>query len=319
MSLDWTDAAVQGLVLILAVSLLFFLQSIPARLRRRRRSSTTSAQAHRHFITGAQLLARARSSSPPSVSLAKSALSNADLAISLSPRDAAPYILKALTLDLLGRPLPALKSLDTALAPPVVSSLSDRERGDALFKRAELQVKLNGRRTKRRIDAAVLDLKDAVKLSLDNSKAFVMLGECYEERGEMEEAREAFEAALRIGDGAGKKAREGIKRVEEKWRAGESVNLCLFVHTHLKLEFIKECSTCYVMEHKYEVYRHVKKHRFCSEAKKLYYEELKVEHTNKHKLDHKLVSCQPAQNIIYYQKQNYNISKRFKESTNISA
>ncbi|KAJ3686633.1 hypothetical protein LUZ61_015797 [Rhynchospora tenuis] len=213
MTVVWSDAAVQGLLLILAASLLLALQSIPSRLRRRRsRTSATSAQAHRHFITGAQLLSRARSTSPPSISLAKSALSHADLAISLSPRDAAPLILKAMTLDLLGRRLPAIKSLDAALSPPLVSSLSDRERGDAFFKRAELQLELNQRKTRRRVDGAVADLIEAVRLSPDNVKALAKLGECYEERGEVEEAQKSFEMAVQV-DPANKAAKDGLKRV----------------------------------------------------------------------------------------------------------
>lgn len=213
MSLAWTDAVVQGLLLLLAAGLLVALQSIPSHLRRRRgRTSATSAQAHRHFVSGAQLLSRARSTTPPSISLAKSALSHADLAISLSPRDAAPLILKALTLDLLGRRLPAIKSLDTALSPPLVNSLSDKERGDALFKRAEMRLEVNQRKTRRKIDAVVADLTEAVRLSPDNAKALAMLGECYEERGEVEEAHKAFEAAVLV-DPSIKAAQEGLKRV----------------------------------------------------------------------------------------------------------
>ncbi|KAF3333537.1 TPR repeat [Carex littledalei] len=209
MPLAWTDALVQGLLLLLAAGILLALQSIPSQIRRRRgRSSATSAQAHRHFVTGAQFLSRARSTSPPSPSLAKSALSHADHAISLSPRDAAPHILKALSLDLLGRRVLAIKSLNTALSPPLVNSLSDRERGDALFKRAELQLGLNQRKTRR----AVADLTEAVRLSPDNAKALAKLGECYEERVEMENAQKAFETALQV-DPSVKAAKEGLKRV----------------------------------------------------------------------------------------------------------
>jgi tetratricopeptide (TPR) repeat protein len=213
MSLAWTDAVVQGLLLLLAAGLLLALQSIPSRIRRRRsRSSATSAQAHRHFIAGAQFLSRARSTSPPSPSLVKSAISHADLAISLSPRDAAPHILKALTLDLLGRRVLAIKSLNAALMPPLANSLSDRERGDALFKRAELQLQLNQRKTRRKIDGAIADLIEAVRLSPDNAKAFAKLGECYEEIAEMDKAHNAFETALRV-DPSVKAAKEGLTRV----------------------------------------------------------------------------------------------------------
>ncbi|XP_078177325.1 tetratricopeptide repeat (TPR)-like superfamily protein [Carex rostrata] len=211
--LAWTDALVQGLLLLLAAGILLALQSIPSQIRRRcGRSSATSAQAHRHFITGAQFLSRARSTSPPSPTLAKSALSHADRAISLSPRDAAPHILKALSLDLLGRRGLAIKSLNAALSPPLVNSLSDRERSDALFKRAELQLELNHRKTRRGVDGAVADLTEAVRLSPDNANALAKLGECYEERVEMENAQKAFETALQV-DPSVKAAKEGLKRV----------------------------------------------------------------------------------------------------------
>ncbi|XP_072959298.1 uncharacterized protein [Typha angustifolia] len=212
MAASWPEAALQALLLIFAVSLFLALSRLPRRaLSGLRRRSQSSAQSRRHFLQGAQLLSRARSSSSPSSSLLRSAISEADLAISLDPRDAAPHILKALALDLQGHRLPALRSLDAALSPPAVKSLADREKGDALFKRAEIHLAINRRR---RFDHALADLVEAVRLSEDNAKAFALLGECYEQKGLEVEARSAFEAALRIDDSLNS-AKEALKRLSK--------------------------------------------------------------------------------------------------------
>ncbi|KAK1315583.1 hypothetical protein QJS10_CPA05g01505 [Acorus calamus] len=134
----------------------------------------------------------------------------ADKALLIDPKDAASHILKALPLDLLGRKIPAIRSLDAALSPAAARSLSERERGDALFKRAELRLVIAGRR-KRRVEEAAADLEEAVRLSPENVGAWCLLGECLEEKGLREEARAAYEAAVRV-DPVSVKAKEGLDR-----------------------------------------------------------------------------------------------------------
>lgn len=87
--------------------------------------------------------------------------------------------------------------------------LSGVEKGDALFKRAELLVELN---RKRRVDSAIQDLVQAVGLSKDNAKAFCLLGQCYEIKGSMDEAKGAFGKALALQPGL-QEARAGLGRL----------------------------------------------------------------------------------------------------------
>lgn len=94
-----------------------------------------------------------------------------------------------------GHHVSALRSLDTALSPSLSKSLASKERGDALFKRAEIQLAVN---KKRKVESAVSDLVEAVKLNPENGNAFCLLGECYEKKEMKSAARSAYESAVRI-------------------------------------------------------------------------------------------------------------------------
>ncbi|KAM7516905.1 hypothetical protein LguiA_006488 [Lonicera macranthoides] len=192
------DLVLQASIILVTIFMFLFMHNIPQNLYSKfRYRNRTSFQAKRHFVRGAQLLAQARSTEDPSAaySLAKSAADEADLSISLDPKDAAAHILKALALDLQGFKTSALDSLDVALSPLAAKSLSDHEKGDALFKRAELKmlVSCGGG-----VDSALADLVESVRLKDDNAMSFCLLGECYEKKEMKEEARKAYENAIRV-------------------------------------------------------------------------------------------------------------------------
>ncbi|XP_050379195.1 uncharacterized protein LOC126796409 [Argentina anserina] len=186
-----------GVVLLVVVTFLF-IYNVPQRVLatlRLRLHSKSAIQSKRHFVLGAQLLDQARSSSSDAASLFKQALDHADKAIALEPKDAAAHILKALALDAQGFKTSALDAIDVALSPLCRKSLVDAERGDALFKRAEIKMSMN---RSRRVDSVVGDLTAAVELSPENANAFCLLGECYEEKKMTEQAKKAYEEALKL-------------------------------------------------------------------------------------------------------------------------
>ncbi|KAE8684568.1 F-box protein [Hibiscus syriacus] len=195
----WTDLLLQAAIILVTIFMFLAMHDIPQKIFTKiRYRNRAGFQAKHHFVLGAQLLAQARSSESRSstASLAQKAESEADKAISLDPKDAASYILKALALDLQGFKSSALDSLDVALSPLASKSLTDKERGDALFKRAELKMSMNRRSS--HVDSAIHDLTRAVKLLGHNARAFCLLGDCYETKNMKTEARAAFQEALKV-------------------------------------------------------------------------------------------------------------------------
>lgn len=191
-----TDILIQVVFGLITVFMFLVMHGIPQRLLDKIRfRNRPQFQAKRHFVIGAQLLARARSapSRSATTSLSKEAVVEAEKAIALDPRDAAAHILKALALDLQGFKSSALDSIDVALSPLAVRSLSNQERGDALFKRAELKMALSRRD---RVDSALDDLNQAVELVQERGKVFCLFGECYEAKKMKDEAVKAYEDAL---------------------------------------------------------------------------------------------------------------------------
>lgn len=209
----WGDILLQLTLTLVSVFMFLLMYNVPqkalAKLRLRSRANT---KARHHFVQGAQLLARARSATNRHeiATLARAAADEADKSTAIDPKDAAPHILKALALEIEGYKTSALDSIDVALSPLAVKSLGDGERGDALFKRAELKLGLNRRG---RVDSVVADLTESLRLKSDNGKAFCLLGECYEMKKMTVEARRAYEEALRVEPNS-VVAREALSRLE---------------------------------------------------------------------------------------------------------
>lgn len=194
----WADLLLQAAVILSTLFMFLYTQNIPQKfLSKLRFRNRADFESKRHFIKGAEFLSQAKSAKDRSSisSSAKSAEIEADLAIASNPKDAAAYILKALALELRGSKTSALDALDGALSPELRKSLSGDERGDALYKRAALKLDV-GRRG--RVDSAIDDLVESVRLKGDNEKAFYLLGECYRKKGMNEEAKRTFEDALNI-------------------------------------------------------------------------------------------------------------------------
>ncbi|CAN4122400.1 unnamed protein product [Withania somnifera] len=194
----YRDLLLQATLILITIFMFLWMYNIPQKyLNNLRLGNRANIQSKRHFVQGAQFLSQAKSSKDRSqaISLAKSAESQADLAISLDPKDAAAHILKALALDLQGFKTSALDSIDVALSPIAVKSLTDTERADALFKRAQLKLGVSRRG---RVDSVIEDLKESLRLKGDNVKAFCLLGDCYEKMGLKEEAQKTYQEAQQI-------------------------------------------------------------------------------------------------------------------------
>ncbi|KAB2083556.1 hypothetical protein ES319_A05G276500v1, partial [Gossypium barbadense] len=178
----WTDLLLQASIILATLFMFLAVHDISrkifAKIHYRNRADFL---AKRHFVVGTQLLAQARSSAN---SLAKQAESEADKAVSLDPKDAAPYTHKAFAVGLQGFKTSALHSLNVALSPLTAKSLT-----------AELKMALNRRGN--RVNSIIDDLTEAVELSSDNVKVFCLLGKCYEMKKMKSEAKAAFEEALK--------------------------------------------------------------------------------------------------------------------------
>ncbi|KAK4359153.1 hypothetical protein RND71_021382 [Anisodus tanguticus] len=213
----WRDLLLQATLILVTIFMFLFMYNVPqkffSKLRLRNRADM---QAKRHFVQGAQLLSQAKSTAAKdrlaATSLAKSAEAQADLAIALDPKDAAAHILKALALDLQGFKTSALDSIDVALSPLAVKSLSEQERADALFKRAELRLAVSRRG---QVDSVIEDLSQSVRLKGDNVKAFCLLGDCYEKKGLKDEAQKAYQEAQKVQPNFAP-AREALDRLNSK-------------------------------------------------------------------------------------------------------
>ena len=213
-----TEVFVQVAILILTLAIFFAIQYVPKKaVTKHRTDHRATTQTQRHVTRATHLLTRAKSSShkDQSETLAKTAITEIEKAISLSPKDPTPHLLKSVALDLLGHRGSALRSLDLALASSRVKSLAKSERVEALVRRAELKLAVNKRR---RVDSAVTDLEEAVRMSEAEENcgvktmAFCLLGECYEFKGLREEAQKAFNVALKMEPGSSV-ARQGLDRL----------------------------------------------------------------------------------------------------------
>ncbi|KAL9260577.1 hypothetical protein AKJ16_DCAP10747 [Drosera capensis] len=229
----WFDILLQAVMILGSIFMFLWMHDIPKKLftELRRRGNSSKYEAKRRFVVAAQLLSQARSASDRT--LAASAVEEADRAIALDPSDAASHILKAMALHFQGFNASAIDSLDAALSPLAVKSLSDEEKADALFKRAELRIETSRlgnkgikKNKKKKGEEMVVDdhdealaaagveedLLEVVKLRPGNAKAWCRLGECRKAKELTDAAKEAFEAALKA-DPESKAARDGLDRL----------------------------------------------------------------------------------------------------------
>lgn len=204
----------QAIALVVGLCVVWLAQSLgkgmlgPSRARGRKK-----AEARHHFVKGAQLLARSRSSAgKPSEarSLAKEANAEADKAIMLDPNDAACHVLKSLALEQQGLLPAALRSMDLALSPTIAKSLTPSEMSDALMKRGGLLFSTS--KGRRNLDAAIADLQKSVEITPDNPKVLCMLALCQEKNRLYADAEKSYERVLAL-DPESDEARAGLTRL----------------------------------------------------------------------------------------------------------
>ncbi|GMH06660.1 hypothetical protein Nepgr_008500 [Nepenthes gracilis] len=214
----WFDILLQAVMILAGILMFLWMHDVPRKFLDNLQSwrNKSKYEAKRRFVLGARLLAQAKSSDD--LTLARSAEAEVQAAIDLDPSDAAAHILKALALEFQGFKTSALSSVDVALSPLAVKSLSDEERSNALLKRAELRLEVS-RLARLRDDSEDLnsaaieeDLREAVRLQPENAKAWCLLGDCREAKGMREEARAAFEEAIKA-DPDCKTATQGLDRL----------------------------------------------------------------------------------------------------------
>ncbi|OIV93712.1 hypothetical protein TanjilG_16563 [Lupinus angustifolius] len=195
------EVIVQLCILILSLFIILFIYNLlhqSTHTKSRTRSRTRTNQPNRHLAQSSRHLSRATATTRSTSQRAKAALSEADTALSISPRDPSAHIHRAKALHLLGHPAAALRSLDAALSLPASKTLTETERAEALVKRAEVKVEVNRRR---RMESAVKDLEEAVGMNGGKrieKEALCLLGKCYEWKGMKEEAKQVFKKLLHL-------------------------------------------------------------------------------------------------------------------------
>lgn len=199
------ELLVAGLLIVLAVGLMGASQGLRAAgmIRSSQKKERVRLQTRRHLLHGTQLLNRSKP---------KAAALEADKALAMDPRDAASHVLKALALERQGHMAAALRSLNTALKPPMAKTLGPSEKAQALVKRAEIAVNGGFSRVKRRLDLALGDLHASLAINPENVKAHCLMGRCYEQKGLRAEAVQAYQAALRV-DPSSQEADEGLSHL----------------------------------------------------------------------------------------------------------
>ncbi|XP_004509789.1 uncharacterized protein [Cicer arietinum] len=208
-------AIIQLGILILTLSVFFLMHTFrnqTIQSKTRTRNKTRQPEQNRHLNQASRHLNRARSTAHKAQHT-KNALSEANQALSITPKDPSVHILRARALYIAGHRATAIRSLDSALSLPAAKFLNPTERADALVFRAEMKLAVNRRR---RVDSAIEDLVEAIGVSGEGSEskseAMCLLAKCYEWKGMIEEAKNAFLKVVDV-DPDSIEARNGLNRL----------------------------------------------------------------------------------------------------------